>query len=74
MKTIKGIYYFDTYKEAKEFAMTHNWPTKFIRSYQRGCAIQRGISSCYLGPDNLHIPVSDVLTWAEIKSTAMHTH
>ena len=74
MKTYKGIYYFNTYKQAKEYAMSHNWPTTFLRCYERGYAIQRGISSCYLGPDNEHLPISEVPTWDEIKATALHTH
>ena len=74
MKVYKGIYYFDNYKQARKYAMKRKWPTQYIRSYERGCAIQLAKSSCYLGPDNENQLPETIPTWDELKATALHTH
>lgn len=50
MKTRKGVYYFPTYKEAREYATTHSYPTDRIIRYEIGWAIQLRISGPYAGP------------------------
>ncbi len=49
MKIKRGIYYFETYQEAREYALKNNHPTDRIIKYQIGWAIQLRISGPYVG-------------------------
>ena len=51
MKTHKGIYYFKTTADAREWAKKNGWPTDRIIEYQIGYAIQAGINGNYAGPN-----------------------
>jgi hypothetical protein len=52
MRAYHGVYYFDSYDLAHEYATAHEWPTDRILSYGRGWAVQHHKSGPYLGPDN----------------------
>ena len=52
MKTRKGIFYFDSYKSARDYAETHGHPTNRIIRYELGWAIQLYISGPYVGTDD----------------------
>jgi hypothetical protein len=47
MKTFKGIYYFSSYDEAREYALSNGFPTNRIIHYTRGWAIQLRVSGPY---------------------------
>ena len=49
-KTVKGVFYFKSEKEAKAWAEDNGWPTDRIVQYDRGYAIQSGKSGNYAGP------------------------
>ena len=49
MKTIKGTYYFPTFKAAIAYAQEHNHPTNRVIEYRRGWAIQLCVSGPYVG-------------------------
>lgn len=53
MKTLKGIYYWSTYKEAFNFARENNFSTDRIIYYKLGWAIQLYVSGPYVGLLNL---------------------
>jgi hypothetical protein len=45
----KGIYYFQTYQDAKNYALQDGYPTDRIIKYEIGYAIQLRISGPYVG-------------------------
>ncbi len=51
-KVSKGIYYFDSYKLARDYASLFGYPTNRIINYDLGWAIQLRISGPYVGPSN----------------------
>jgi hypothetical protein len=59
MHTHKGIFYFGTYEDAEQWAVNHDWPTGFIRDFERGFAVQSGDFGNYAGP------FLSPVTWAE---------
>jgi len=50
MKTRKGIFYFDDFASARDYALEHGFPTNRIIPYIAGWAIQLWISGPYVGP------------------------
>jgi hypothetical protein len=52
IKTHNNIYYFPTYKDAKEYAITNRHPTDRIIAYELGYAIQLRVSGPYVGSDD----------------------
>ena len=50
MITRKGVYYFPTYKDARDYAKANDHPTGRIISYTIGWAIQYRTSGPYVGP------------------------
>lgn len=53
--THKGTYYFANHAGAQLFAQKHGYPTDRIIQYERGWAIQGGVSGDYAGPHGLKI-------------------
>jgi hypothetical protein len=51
MRIYKGVYYFPTYKTAKNYAEENNFPTNRIIRYGRGHAIQLKVSGSYVGSE-----------------------
>jgi len=51
IKTFKNVYYFDSEKDARDYAISHNLPPKIINYFEKGYAIQLGISAAYVGPN-----------------------
>lgn len=49
MLTKKGIYYFETYKLARDYALANSFPTDRIIYYELGWAIQLKVSGPYVG-------------------------
>ncbi len=45
----KGIYYFPSYREAREYALQYGHPTERIIAYELGWAIQKRKSGAYVG-------------------------
>lgn len=50
MKMYKGIYYFETWQAARDYAIVYRHPTDRIIEYERGWAIQLRVSGPYVGP------------------------
>jgi len=50
MKTRKGIFYFETFPLAREWAQGNGWPVEFIHRFGLGWAVQSGPSGNYAGP------------------------
>ena len=59
MRAHKGIFYFGKYETAEEWAIQNDWPTQYIREFERGYAVQSGDSGNYAGP------FLSPVTWAE---------
>lgn len=50
-KNIKGVYYFPTHGEAKQYAIEHGHPCDRLIIYKVGWAIQLSVSGPYVGPE-----------------------
>lgn len=50
--TRRGIWYWPTFEEARDYATEHNHPTNRIIPYKLGWAIQLYVSGPYVGPCN----------------------
>lgn len=50
-KTFKNVYFFESRQDAIDYAILHNLPTKIINYFEKGYAIQLGISASYVGPN-----------------------
>jgi len=50
IKLHKGVYYFQSDRLAVQWGERNGWPTKYIRSFGLGYAIQAGNSANYAGP------------------------
>ena len=59
MKTYKGIFYFNKFDDAEQWSINHDWPTAFIREFERGFAVQSSDSGNYAGP------FMSPVTWAQ---------
>jgi hypothetical protein len=51
-KTHEGIYYFQSFQTARNYAVKHQYPTDRIIPYELGWAIQLRISGPYVGYDD----------------------
>lgn len=51
-KTYKADFYFDTYDNAKMWAVENFWPTDRIKCFGRGWAIQCCIAGPYAGTES----------------------
>ena len=66
--THKGVYYFPTLRDAREFAKAQGYPTMHIHGFHRGYAIQGGVSGDYAGPHGLIIGDWQSAQWKASKA------
>lgn len=52
-KVHKGVYYFRTFEDARDYALGRGYPTNRIIKYGRGWAIQAEPGGDYAGPHGL---------------------
>lgn len=52
MLTYRGVYYFDSYTIARDFAQERGWNTGRIIRYDLGWAVQKHVSGPYYGPED----------------------
>lgn len=59
MKEKKGVFYFKTRDSAIDWATKNGWPTKFIREFISGFAVQACDSGRYAGSGQMTHPGND---------------